>query len=147
MNNSLVGKKIAALDVGTKRIGYAICDELHISVTPKLFFDSTRKDLYEIINTRCENDGVAALIVGIPLTHNDEDTRMSLLIKEFCFGLQQMLQIPVIQYDESFSTKEAWKTMALTGFSKRRKREKGQKDMIAAAIILRNFLEELKNNV
>lgn len=147
MSNSFVGKKIAALDVGTKRIGYAICDELHISVTPKLFFDSTRNDLYEIINNRCENDGVAALVVGIPLTHNDEDTQMSLLIKQFTKGLQQVLQIPVIEYDESFSTKEAWKTMAITGFSKRKKREKGQKDMIAAAIILRNFLEELKNNV
>ncbi len=44
------GKRIAALDVGTKRIGYATCDEYHVAVTPRLFFDATKEDLIDVAN-------------------------------------------------------------------------------------------------
>lgn len=144
MTDSLEGKRLAALDVGTKRIGYATCDEQHIAITPRLYFDATKKDIFNIISDRCNADKIGALIVGIPLSHQDELTTMAKLIKQFCVGLKQTLLIPIIEYDEAFSTIQAFQTMAIVGNSRKKRREKGQKDMVAAAVILRNFIEELK---
>lgn len=56
INNTFVGKRIAALDVGTKRIGYATSDEFHVAVTPRLFFDATKQNLYDIINAQLQRD-------------------------------------------------------------------------------------------
>jgi len=144
MSITLNGMRLAALDIGTKRIGYATCDEHHIAITPRLFFDATKKDIFSIIRDRCLSDEIGALIVGIPLSHDDELTAMAKLIKQFCEGLRQTLSIPIIEYDEAFSTIHAFQTMAIVGNSRKKRREKGQKDMVAAAVILRNFIEELK---
>lgn len=146
INNTFVGKRIAALDVGTKRIGYATSDEFHIAVTPRLFFDATKQNLYDIINAQLQRDDIGVLVVGIPLSHTDEITPMAKLIQTFCTGLRNVLSIPVIEYDEAFSTKDAFQSMALSKKSKKKRQEKGQKDMVAAAVILRNFIDDLRRN-
>jgi len=146
INNTFVGKRIAALDVGTKRIGYATSDEFHVAVTPRLFFDATKQNLYDIINAQLQRDDIGVLVVGIPLSHTDEITPMAKLIQTFCTGLRNVLSIPVIEYDEAFSTKDAFQSMALSKKSKKKRQEKGQKDMVAAAVILRNFIDDLRRN-
>ncbi len=146
MSADLKGKRIAALDVGTKRIGYATCDEYHVAVTPRLFFDATKEDLYERIGKQLDNDGIDVLVVGMPLSHNDEMTAMAKLIASFIEGLRIVLSIPIIEFDESYSTREAFVTMAVTKKAKKKRQEKGQKDMVAAAVILRNFLDDLQRN-
>ncbi len=140
------GKRIAALDVGTKRIGYATCDEYHVAVTPRLFFDATKEDLYERIGKQLDNDRIDVLVVGIPLSHNDEMTPMAKLITVFVEGLRVAFSIPIIEFDEAFSTREAFVTMAVTKKAKKKRQEKGQKDIVAAAVILRNFLDDLQRN-
>ncbi len=144
--SDLKGKRIAALDVGTKRIGYATCDEYHVAVTPRLFFDATKDDLYERISRQLDHDRIDVLVVGIPLSHNDEMTEMAKLIALFIDGLRDSVSIPIIEFDEAFSTREAFVTMAVTKKAKKKRQEKGQKDMVAAAIILRNFLDDLQRN-
>ena len=33
------GRRIASVDYGKKRLGYAVCDEFHISISPKKVFN------------------------------------------------------------------------------------------------------------
>ena len=146
IESTFFGKRIAALDVGTKRIGYATSDEYHVAVTPRLFFDATKTNLFDIISEQLQRDDIGVLVVGLPLSHTDEITPMAKLIQTFCTGLRSVLTIPVIEYDEAFSTREAFQSMAVSKKSKKKRQEKGQKDMVAAAVILRNFLDDLRRN-
>jgi putative Holliday junction resolvase len=54
-------------------------------------------------------------------------------------GLQKQTQIPVILWDESFSTQDARATRIELGVS--RKKRAGHMDELAAVIILRSYLD------
>ena len=69
------------------------------------------------------------------------------MIKEIiCFidELKQKITIPVYEFDENFSSKEAMLTMINIGKKKKQRATKTNIDKIAAAIILRNFLKEIE---
>ena len=60
--------RIIALDVGTKRIGIAICDDTRIIATPKLVLnrESNEKDFAKILAIINETKAIA-LVVGYPI--------------------------------------------------------------------------------
>ncbi len=140
------GKRILALDPGMKRTGIAMTDPLHITVSPVAVIEMNDEAVSAILRIAIEH-GVGAVIVGIP--ERTIPSAMTLFAEEFAQTLEQAIvkhntDIAVLRYDESFSTRHAFQAMSHIGMKKKKRQEKGQKDVISACVILRNFLEEFQ---
>ena len=147
LNQALPAKgRLMALDVGTKRIGVALCDESRFLATPKLIINrlSNQQDFEKITKFITENQ-VVAVIVGRPLNMDGSAIPMT----EFCERFAQNLDIylekkfPIFLFEERLSSFEAREIKALGGTS--RKKNKFIDD-IAASIILQHFLDLASSN-
>jgi putative Holliday junction resolvase len=144
IDRSLVqGKRICALDVGMRRIGVAVCDELHITVSTRPVIENDPETVWTTLQRRLDDDRIGALVVGVPLTHDDRETEIIQAIRAFIAELRQRTDLPVFEVDEAFSTQRAREVMNQM-MKKGRRQQKGTKDVVAAAVILRDVLEELR---
>ncbi|MFN3305976.1 MAG: Holliday junction resolvase RuvX [Candidatus Kapaibacteriota bacterium] len=137
----LKGKKIASVDFGFKRLGIAICDELHISVTPYTVLDYSMNSFWEDFSKILKKERISALVVGVPLRDDNLQTDVLKEINKFITTCKAMFDLPVFSIDESFSTVEAQKLMLTLGKKKKERRKKETKDLITAALILKEFIE------
>ncbi len=135
------GRRLGALDFGERRIGFAVCDELHISVTPRGYLENTPL-VFQHLKDRVGEENIAALVVGMPLRIDGGANRMTDLINNFITELQKRVGIPIFTIDESFSTRRAWSLMHEMKTPRKKSHKKGRKDEVAAALILREFLVE-----
>ena len=138
----LKGKRIAAIDYGRKRVGFAVTDEMHISVTPKKFFLRENGNFLEEISNEIEKENAAAVVVGVPYRSDETKTQLIREIENFMENLRKSTGLRIIPFDESFSSRRAVDTMVEIGKKKKFRREKSNTDMIAAAVILRDFLDQ-----
>jgi putative Holliday junction resolvase len=137
-------RRVGAIDYGLKRVGFAVCDELHISITPKAVLDPTSDKFWTELASWFERERIALVVVGMPFRPDpNEKTEVITAIEGFIEELKTRFELDVEIRDESFSTIRATETMIATGRKKKDRARKGSKDMIAAAIILRDFLREL----
>lgn len=133
--------RILSIDYGRKRIGLAVCDELHITVTP-LDTQINDSEIFEKIKKIIEELNVGKVILGMPQRNDDRNFEFQNEILSFKKALEEYVGINVVLFDESFSSKKAVKTMIEIGKKKFKRREKSEIDKISAAIILKEFLEE-----
>jgi putative Holliday junction resolvase len=140
---TLKGKRIGALDFGLKRIGFAVCDELHIVVSPRGFFENT-PELWQHLAEAFAKERLGAVVVGVPYRTDGTRTNIIDAVERFVDALRSRTALPVLTMDEAFSSRGAVQTMVRSGVKKKRRAEKGRTDAVAAAIILRDFLEELR---
>jgi len=137
------GKRIAGIDFGTKQVGLAVCDEYHITVSPKGVLFREKPDFWPQLLKMLESERVSAVVVGMPYKPDGSVSGLMRLINDFTKQLKKISGLPVVVFDESFSTMRAFETMEEIGMKKMKRREKGMKDRVAAAVILRDFLDEL----
>lgn len=141
---SLRGKRLCALDVGLKRIGVAVCDEMHIVISTRPVIENTPLAIDEL-RERCRVDRIDVLIIGVPRHHDERITPIIEAIQHFIERVRLDLRLPVLEADEAFSTKEARSIMISSGVKKKKRQAKGVKDQMAAAVILRDVLEEVRS--
>ena len=135
--------RILALDYGRKRIGLALSDELGITAQPlvTLLRTNRRNDLRRLREI-CRKHSVARILVGHPLHMTGEPSPMAEEAALFAARLQKDLGIAVELVDERLTSWEAAQTMAEVKSSSRRKR--APIDDVAAAVLLRDYLEHKK---
>jgi putative holliday junction resolvase len=139
--------RIVALDLGTKKVGIAVCDELQITTRGVRTVKRAgwKKFLKEIIAVLEEFDAVA-LVLGLPLESDGTESEMSSEARRLRRNFSLSLEIPVFLQDERNSTYAAQNFLWNSGLSEKEARERI--DSEAAAIILQDFLQlkkEIKN--
>ena len=138
-------KRLVCIDFGLKRCGIAVCDEFHITSSPRgLLIYNSAGFWNELINILL-NEKPAAIIVGVPIRLDGLKTKLIEEIEKFIVELSVKSNLEVISYDESFSSKIATQTMIEIGIKKKKRSRKGSTDKIAACVILRDFLNEMDN--
>lgn len=138
----LKGKRIASVDFGFKRLGVAVCDELHISITPLKVLDYSSKNFWSEFLDLLGKENIQALVIGFPYREDNKETEVTSGIKKFLEHFKRLSKISVFLFDESNSTQKAQRLMFEIGKSKKQRKKKKNKDLISAAIILREFLDE-----
>lgn len=131
--------RVIALDIGTKRIGVAVCDELQIAVRPlfTLKRQSWKKLLVQIKDILAEYDA-RALVLGLPYNFDGSESEMSHEARRLARNFSLSLSIPVFLQDERATSYEARGFLWKQGADEKEMREKI--DSHAAAIILSDFL-------
>ena len=135
--------RILSLDIGTKRTGVAISDELLCISQPLTAIHATNKrDWLQGVVELVEKEEVGQVLVGLPLNQDGEEGQDACRIREYIALLRERLQLPVIEWDERFSTVQAERSLLEADVS--RKRRKQVIDKVAAAIILQSYLDSLQ---
>lgn len=134
--------RILALDYGRKRIGLAMSDELGITAQPLLILiRKNRKEDLARLRDICTKHGVARILVGHPLHITGEAGEMADEAAAFAARIRKELGIGVELADERLTSWEAQQTMAEAGILWRRKKASKHLDDVAAAILLREYLD------
>jgi putative Holliday junction resolvase len=138
----MTGKRILALDPGTKRMGVALSDELGWTAQPLETYErrSLAADLAHVQDLVRRHE-VRRIIVGMPLHMSGRSGPQARLAEEFIHQLEQVLDVPVIPWDERLTSKSAEALLIEANVS--RKKRKGTIDRVAAAILLQSYLETL----
>ncbi len=136
--------KIIGLDFGSKTVGVALSDALLITAQPKEIIrrdreNKIRKTISRIEEIIREND-VRLIVVGLPLNMDDTEGERAQLSREFAKKLETRTGLPVVMSDERLTTVEADDSMDEMEIYGRRNR-KEYVDMIAAVVILREYME------
>jgi len=134
--------RILGLDVGTKRIGIAISDELGWTAQgiKTLHRRESKSDLREIRDIAGQY-GVEEIVVGLPRNMNGSLGPQAQMVLGFIRDLRGVLDVPILTWDERLSTVEATKILIKGDLS--RKKRKQKVDMSAAALILQSYLDSL----
>ena len=135
--------RVLAIDHGEKQIGLAMSDPTATIASPLKVIKHTSRlmDAAQVANLAAEND-VALIVIG---QSYDEEGRPNLAGRraaKFAEALKEQTQIPVVLWDESFSTQEARIARIEMGVS--RKNRSGHMDELAAVMILKSYLEANK---
>lgn len=132
--------RLLALDLGTKKVGIAVSDELQFTVRGLCIIKrkSWKKFLNEIVSYVAEYDA-KALVLGLPYNFDGSESEMSAEARRLARNFSLSLDIPVYLQDERVSTYEARGRMWKLGFND--KKLAARLDSEAAAIILEDFIE------
>ena len=131
--------RILCIDYGGKRTGIAVTDPLQIIATALTTIES--KELIPFLKKYFSTEPVELIIIGEPKNWDDSDTHATPLVKEAIKKLQQEFpQIPIKTVDERYTSKMARDAMLEMGMKKKDRRNKGNVDQIAAAIMLQEYL-------
>ena len=133
-----------AVDVGQRRIGLAISDASGTLARPLTTLtvwedDALDRVAAEIARLAGEEDGLGAIVVGLPVGLDGSPTDQTSRVTEFIRALQERTAIPIVGADERLTSREAESRLALRERDWRKRKER--LDAAAAAIILQDYLD------
>ena len=132
--------RILCLDVGERRVGVAISDPGGILAQPlQVFQPKGRRDLVAVAARLVKKEGAERVVVGLPLLLDGRRGEQARRVEAVAEALQEALSVPVVLWDERFSSAEADEALREAGL--RADRRKRRLDMAAAALILQAYLD------
>lgn len=134
--------RILAIDYGGKRTGIAVTDTLQIIATGLETIES--KELIPYLKKYFLTEQVELIIIGLPKNWDETDTHGTPLVQAAIKKLQKEFpSIPIKTVDERYTSKMAKDAMLEMGMKKKDRRVKGNVDVIAATIMLQEYMQSL----
>jgi putative holliday junction resolvase len=132
--------RILGLDIGSKRIGIAVSDELGFTAQglQTLECKSPENDLRRIAQI-VEEYGVSEIIVGVPYNMNGTEGPRAAHARSFMQRMSEAVAVPVREWDERLSTVAAERVLLEADMSRAKRRK--VIDKVAAVIILQGYLD------
>lgn len=133
--------KIMALDVGTKRIGVALSDFLHIIATGHSAIGRTPEDAaIKAIKEIATQGKVHTIVIGVPINMDDTEGPQALDCREFAKNFESEFEI--VFEDERLTSEQAEENLRERKINFRN--DKGLVDIESACIILEQYLQRKK---
>jgi putative Holliday junction resolvase len=128
------------LDVGERRVGVAVSDELGAIATPLATVQRGPRDVAEI-DDLVREWSVSRLVVGLPTGLSGREGPQAALVRAFAAKLEDVLPpaVELVYWDERLTTAIAERSLIEAGT--RRQRRKERIDAVAAAVLLQSYLD------
>lgn len=130
--------RLLGLDIGGKRIGVAVSDEMGIIASPAAMVLRGPRSGREI-HDHVTRLGAVRMIVGLPVGMSGREGAQAREVRDFVDSIAADIGLPVEYWDERLSTSIAEKHLIASG--SRRDKRKHQVDAVAAAVILQGYLD------
>lgn len=131
--------RLLALDLGEKRVGVAVTDELRITVRPLPFLHRTNwKQLVKDVSALIKDFDARALVIGLPLSLDGTENTAAQEVRRQARNFERSLPIPILLQDERLTSREAESELHSAGFHDTEMQKRV--DSEAAALILRDYL-------
>jgi putative Holliday junction resolvase len=129
------------LDIGSKRIGVAVSDELGFMAQPVLTLTRKRnpKDDLRSLARLCRRFKCTGIVAGNPVHLSGEESAQAAKSKAFAEELAALAGLPLHLWDERLTTQEAHSILYAAG--KKRQEHEAVVDQVAAVLILQSFLD------
>jgi putative pre-16S rRNA nuclease len=137
--------RVLGIDVGARRIGLAISDATRTLARPLETIvlaagdDPVARVAARIVELAREEDGVTAIVVGLPRRLDGSASGMTKAAAAFVEALRARVPMPVVTEDERLTSVEAEQRIATR--ERDWKKRKEQIDAAAAAIVLQDYLD------
>jgi putative holliday junction resolvase len=135
--------RLLGLDVGTKTVGMALSDVTRAIATP---YDTIRRTKFtedvKLISKVIAASEVGALVIGLPINLDGSEGRRAQSTRAFARNLANHVDLPIVFWDERFSTAAVERHLVEADASRKRRAE--VIDRMAAAYILQGALDRLK---
>ena len=134
--------RILALDLGTKRIGLAVSDELGITAQglETMVRKNKRTDLAAIAQL-IRDKSVGLILLGNPLHMNGDAGRQAQWASEFAEELRAYTGLEVRLWDERLTSREASRVLRGSGIAVDKRA--AAVDRLSAVILLQSFMDSL----
>lgn len=133
------------LDVGSRRIGVAVSDELGLTAQPVLTLErrgsgpaNQREDLRSLARL-CRRFAVEGIVVGNPLHLSGETSPRAAKTQAFAAELGELTGLPIHFCDERLTTRAAHEILYEAGHERENHRK--VVDQVAATLILQSFID------
>ena len=132
--------RLLGVDHGEKRIGLALSDPTATIASPFKVVEHTSRlmDAAQVAALAQENE-VGLIVIGQSFDEEGKPNLAGRRAAKFAAALREQTHIPIVLWDESFSTQDARMTRIELGVS--RKKRAGHHDALAAVVILQSYLE------
>lgn len=132
--------RVLALDFGSRRIGVAVSDPLGITAQqlPAIRREGDRKDIDAIAGVAAEYR-VETVVIGLPILPGGTEGTQAAKVRQFALKVNERLGLPVVPWDERFTTAQAERHLIDSGVRRERRRE--VRDSLAAALLLQSALD------
>jgi putative Holliday junction resolvase len=132
--------RVLALDLGKRRVGLAVSDELGITAQglPTLVRTTIREDIARLAQLAVERN-VTLFLMGHPLHMTGKEGRQADYTREFAERLQAATGVPVLFWDERLTTVAAQRVLRESGISIRKRAQ--AVDRLSAVILLASYLD------
>ncbi len=132
--------RVLALDLGKRRIGLAISDEMGITAQGLATLERRNKRVdLAALGTLVRERGVTQILMGNPLHMSGAAGRQSEWVQEFAGALESHTGLPVRLWDERLTTVEASRVLRQSGISLEKR--KAAVDRLSAVILLQSYLD------
>ena len=134
------GKRLLGVDYGRVRVGLAVSDPDHKFSFPLATYErrgAERDAVY--FRTLVSQEEIGGLVVGLPVHLSGDEGEKALEARAFGTWLAATTGLPVVYYDERFTTVQAEAALWDAGLT--HKKRKSRRDMVAAQILLQTYLD------
>ena len=136
--------RLIGLDLGSKRIGIAICDDKQSIATP---YKTIQKDTFDKLicelQLMIKNNNIDGIVVGHPINMDGSEGSSAQSVKDICKNITKNIDIPICLWDERLSTVGAFNLSSQLDVNISKKVKNIDKN--AAAFILQGAIDYLKN--
>jgi putative Holliday junction resolvase len=134
--------KVLGLDIGEKRIGIAISDELgYTAQGMRVLNRSGLEDDLEVLQELIQETGATEVVVGLPKNMDGSLGESAEKVLFFAKKIEESIAVPVILWDERWTTAEATRLLVEADLSRAKRRK--VVDKLAAVLILQGYLDSL----
>ena len=132
--------RVLGLDFGTRRVGAAVSDPGRSIATPLEVYERRdwSRDAAHYRHLIREHD-VDKIVVGLPLHASGDESESSVAARRWGAWLARETGLPIVFFDERYTTVEAEEVLRSAGF--RLKDRHAKRDMLAARLLLQNYLD------
>ena len=129
--------RVLAVDPGKVRVGLAVSDPLGITAQPLEVVPAA--DALNRISELVDELGVEQIIVGLPITERGDEGESARAARRMAGKIAESTGLDVVTVDERYTSRMAESLMIGAGVRRRRRRE--GVDKVAAAVLLRAYLD------
>lgn len=133
--------RILGLDPGTKRIGFAVSDEIGVARPLLVWVKKSKAEDLRAIRRVVEEEGITEIYVGVPYKLEGGESASTLKATAFLADVKaEFPELPVHEQDEALTTWEADERLKAEGLSPEARPKKI--DAYAAAVMLQEVLDQ-----
>jgi len=132
--------RVLGIDYGTKRVGLAMSDPLRVIAGPVGTWENNAAFLDRLASLIHE-EAVTLVVVGMPYAPDGGKGTKAREVDGFIAQLRRRHPVPVVAWDESYTSVEAQRILIAGGKRRKQRRAKGAVDVMAARLLLQQFLD------
>ena len=132
--------RLLGVDFGSKRVGLSVSDpdrKIAFPLTTRARGSAEQDAVY--FRALVTEEAIARLVVGLPVHLDGREGQKAAEARAFGAWLGAITALPVVYFDERFTTVEAEQALWSAGLT--HKKRKARRDTVAAQILLQAYLD------